>query len=375
MKNLDEIRKDIDNIDKELVKLFEERMKIVGEIAKNKIETGKAVYDPTREQEVIKRALDYSNNKTFTNYTKDFFEKLMDISKNYQYSLVPIQKKISNTTNKKGLSVGFQGVSGSFSDSAVDYLYDQNIIRRNYKSFEQLFIAVLKGEVEEGVVPYENTSTGGVNDVLDLLRKYDLFIVAQFDVTINHCLLGVYGSTVGDIKMVYSHPQALLQCTKFFEKNKEILKYPYANTAIAAKDIAIWNEKYKGAIASKKAAKLYNLQVLIENLQDNSLNTTRFIVVKNKLEIKENASKTSVIFTAAHVPGALYNILKTFYLNDINITRIESRPNINRKFEYYFYLDFVGTVNDKSVIKAINEAKKNCGYFKILGSYSVEGEK
>jgi len=375
MKKLDEIRKDINEIDKELVRLFEKRMGIVGEIAENKIETGKAVYDSKREQEVIKRALNYSDNKSFTNYTKEFFEQLMDISKKYQYSLLPIQKKTIVNTNKKGLSVGFQGVSGSFSDSAVDYLYDQNIIRRNYKSFEQLFIAVLKGEIEEGVVPYENTSTGGVYDVLDLLRKYDLFIVAQFDVTINHCLLGVSGSTLDDIKMVYSHPQALLQCSKFLNNNKEILEYPYANTAIAAKDIAIWGEKYKGAIASKKAANLYNLKILIENLQDNSLNTTRFIVVKNKLEIKGNASKTSIIFTSAHVPGALYNILKSFYLNNINITRIESRPNINRKFEYYFYLDFLGTVNDKSVINAISDAKKNCGYFKILGSYSVKGEK
>ncbi|MBN2851347.1 MAG: chorismate mutase [Clostridia bacterium] len=374
MNNIEDIRKNINEIDRQLVELFEKRMRIVSEVAVNKAETGRDIYDSKREQEVIRQAIELTKNKELASYTKEFFENLMDISKKYQHQMIPA-KSIENTKLDKEISaVGFQGVSGSFSDSAVDYLYDQSIERKNYATFEDLFKAVQSGEVIDGVFPYENTSTGGVSDVLDLLRQYDLYIIAQFDVRISQCLLGTGKSSIETLKYVYSHPQGLLQCAQFFKNHESITPCPYTNTAAAAKDVSIWDDETKGAIASKKAASLYHLNVLIDNLEDNKKNTTRFIVVNKKLSVNEGASKTSLIFTAAHEPGALFKILKSFYENDVNITRIESRPNNKRNFEYFFYLDFEGTILDSKVSKALESVKNNCGYFKILGSYVVKGE-
>lgn len=374
MSNIEEIRKNINDIDRQLAKLFERRMEIVAEVAKDKAKTGMNVYDSKREQEVIRHAIMNTRNKQLVSFTKEFFENLMDLSKKYQHQMIPAGIQEITELEKETGSVGFQGVAGSFSDSAVDYLYDQSVERRNYPTFEDLFKAVQSGEVTEGVFPYENTSTGGVSDVLDLLRQYDLYIKSQYDVRISQCLMGIRGSSLSKLRYVYSHPQGLMQCSNFFKENSLITACPYTNTAAAAKDISGWNDEAKGAIASRKAASLYNLDVLIDNLEDNKRNTTRFIVVSKELSVSEAATKTSIIFTAAHEPGALFKILKSFYDSGINITRIESRPNHKRNFEYFFYLDFEGTVLDESVKEALDQVKNNCGYFKILGSYTVKGE-
>lgn len=373
MSNLEDIRKEIDSIDSQLVQLFEKRMAIIFKVAKDKIASNKPIFDSSREEQVIKRAVEKVENIDLTNYVKSFFESIMEISKDYQKQLIPTTIHYITKKNEQVSAVGFQGVFGSFSDSAVDQLYDEKIIRRNYKSFEDLFIAVSNDEVEEGVVPYENSSTGSVHDVLDLLREYDLFITSQIDVKINHCLLGIKGSKKNDLVFVYSHPQALMQCEQYFKSNKEVLGTPYSNTAVAARDISIWDDIQKGAIASKKASKLYNLEILQENIQDNQLNTTRFIVVKKILQVNNNASKTSFVFTASHIPGALFAILKTFYDFKINITRIESRPHVKKKFEYYFYLDIAGNITEKKVKDALEIVKSNCGYYKLLGSYDSKG--
>ncbi|MCK5812412.1 MAG: chorismate mutase [Clostridiales bacterium] len=373
MSNLEEIRNEINKIDNQLVELFEKRMAIIIKVARDKIATNKPIYDQIREEKVVKRAIDKVENIELTEYVKSFFESIMEISKDYQKQLIPSTIHYVDNGNEQIQSVGFQGVFGSFSDSAVDQLYEEKIVRRNYKYFEDLFIAVSNDEVEEGVVPYENTSTGSVNDVLDLLREYNLFITSQIDVIINHCLLGVKGSKISDLVFVYSHPQALMQCEQYFKSNNEVLATPYSNTAVAARDVSIWDDVQKGAIASKKASKLYNLEILQENIQDIKINTTRFIVVKKILQVNKLASKTSFVFTASHKPGALFAILKTFYEYNINITRIESRPNIKRKFEYYFYLDIVGNIKEKKVKDALAIVKLNCGYYKLLGCYDIKG--
>jgi len=375
MENLEKIRKEINDIDNKLVQLFEKRMKIVNEVAKDKIKTGKKIYDSKREQEVVNRAINTIKDKKLSIFAKEFFENLMDVSRQYQQQLIPSTKENKVIKEKDSGIVGFQGTKGSFSDYATDFLYDNTIKREEFKTFEDLFKAIQNNKIKYGVVPIENTSTGGVKDVLNLLRTYNLYITSQFDIKIEHCLLGVKGSNISEIKHVYSHPQALMQCAQYFKLNSSVVACPYLNTAIAAKDVSNWNDPNKGAIASKKAAKLYNLEILVDNLQDNSKNITRFITISNKMIIDQSASKTSIIFTTSHIPGSLFNVLKIFSDFDINITRIESRPNLNRKFEYYFYLDFLGTINMINVKNALEQIKNYCGYYKILGSYAVKGDK
>lgn len=371
MKNLEEQRKRINIIDREIAQLFEKRMDCVKSIALEKSKTGKNVFDPEREKSVIDNAVTAINNNKMKEYTAELFKDIMEVSKKYQRDIMPIVKPEKPLEVSSGGTAGYQGTEGSYTEQAFRWMFRETTNAVSYQKLEDLFKAIANGDIESGVVPYENSSTGGVNAVTDMLREYDLFIKAETELRIEHCLLGIKGTLLKDIKYVYSHPQGLSQCSGFFESHPGITECSYSNTAFAARDIAKWGKPENAAIASKHCAELYGLDIVRENIQDNNRNKTRFIVISADEQPDEEAVKTSILFTSNHTPGALYKALEPFYEGEINITRIESRPNPRRSFEYFFYLDFTGSVADSRITKALEKARTSCGYFRVLGSYRV----
>ncbi len=371
MDKLDDKRNSINSIDAELAKLFEKRMSLVREIGLLKGESGKAVYNPDREQAVINNVIESIDDHSLDTYAVEFTRDMMEVSKKFQKDLIKGRQKVKHLKLENGGQAGYQGAEGSYTEQAFRWIFGEKTKARAYDKLSDLFEAISNGELAAGVVPYENSSTGGVNAVTDMMRDYDLFIKAETELRIEHCLLGKKGSMLRDIKYVYSHPQALGQCSGFFAENSWLTECSYQNTAFAARDIAKWSKSENGAIASKRCAELYDLDIIRENIQDNTRNKTRFIVISADPQPEPQADKTSILFTSNHTPGALYKMLEPFYENRINITRIESRPNPRRSFEYFFYLDFNGNANDENIKKAIEKARESCGYFRILGSYRV----
>lgn len=371
MKNLEKHRKEINSIDKEMINLFEKRMQCVKKIAQEKLKINKPVLDPDREKRVIENALHILSDKSLEKYTTEFLNDLMEVSKRMQADLIPIKPTHTSLKLQKGERVGYQGAKGSYTQQALKRVYGENIKPEAFENLDSLFKAVSTGKISSAVVPYENSSTGGVNAVTDLMRKHGLYIKAETEIPIQHCLLGVENATQSDIKYVYSHPQGLSQCSDFFNDNPNVIECSYSNTAFAARDVANWNDIQKAAIASPECARIYGLYIIKDNIHNNNRNKTRFIVISRDAGTVDGAVKTSILFTSNHKPGALFKILEAFYKADINITRIESRPNPERSFEYFFYLDFMGSVTDQKVVNALEGARQNCGMFKIMGSYKI----
>ena len=371
MSKLEDSRKHINELDRELAALFEKRMEYVRKIALGKSKDGKNVFDPKREKRVIENALSSIGNTELNDYTIEFFRDIMEVSKKYQQDIIPMERPIKSLSISEGSMAGYQGAAGSYTEQAFRWLYGEEVAPKSYQKLEDLFNAISTGEIDSGVVPYENSSTGGVNAVTDMMRDYDLYIKAETEIRIEHCLLGIHGALLRDVRYAYSHPQGLRQCTGFFNENTGITECSYANTAFAARDVAKWRNPENAAIASKSCAALYGLDIIRENIQDNNRNKTRFIVISAESQPEDDAVKTSILFTSNHTPGALYKALEPFYEDSINITRIESRPNPRRSFEYFFYLDFNGSTADPVIAHALEKARESCGYFRILGSYRI----
>ncbi|GKX32090.1 hypothetical protein SH1V18_45700 [Vallitalea longa] len=266
------------------------------------------------------------------------------------------------------LQVGFQGVKGAFSEEALYNYFGEEVNTTAVKNFEDICISLEKGSIDYGVLPIENSSTGAISDVYDLINKYNCFIVGETHVKVNHNLMGIDGCTIDDIKELYSHPQAFEQSKDFLNKYNWKL-VPYYNTAKSAEYVMKKGKKHIAAIGSKKAAKLYNLNILAPNINSNNTNTTRFIILGKELIVNDECNKISVVLSTEHKAGALYSVLKHFAENNINMLKIESRPRGNTPWEYNFYIDFEGNIENKIIKKALDKMALDSHHFKILGNY------
>lgn len=390
MKELDlgKIREEIDSIDRELVRLFETRMDTVIKVARYKEQNNQPVLDKSREVLVIEKAKSFLRDDHYEKPVEEFFENLMAISRKLQAQLIfsggrdevreetkvedSLELELSeNTVNSKSedIRVCYQGVPGAFSEEALVKYFGEDTNRINVDDFEDVFKSLKDGNCDYGILPIENSSTGGVSEVCDLLRKYGLYIVGEESIKIEQNLLGLKGSSLDDLKEVYSHSQGLGQSSDFLKENKSITPMPYRNTAESAKLISELGDKSKGAIASKRAAELYGLEVLKENINNNKNNYTRFIIIGKNLEVDEESNKISIVFSAPHKPGALYSALSHFAENNLNMQRIESRPIKEKSWEYFFYIDFEGNINDERIKYVLEKIKENSMYFKLLGNY------
>lgn len=371
MEELTKLRQQIDVIDKQIVELFEKRMGVVLGVAEYKKTHNTGVLQTSREDEVLKKAVANLKNKEYGDQAKQLMTEIMSLSKDLQKSKISQETKRLKDYPRRPMNMqaqkGFYGDRGSNSEHAmIDFFGDSD--GKSYATFEEIFMALKNGEIEYGVVPIENSSTGAITEVYDLLRKYDYFIVGEQWVSINHCLLGVKGAKTEDIKEVYSHHQAITQCDNFLSRYKWRI-VPYKSTASSAKLVAESGDKTKGAIASKINAQLYDLDILEENIQSQSCNYTRFIVVsKYLLDSKEN-NKTSIVFALNSQPGALFNSLKYFAKNNINLLNIESRPVENAPETYYFYTDLEYPCDSPKLREALEYVNNISTFFEIVGEY------
>jgi chorismate mutase/prephenate dehydratase len=374
--NLEEARNEIDSLDSQLIDLFSRRMNAVKEIAEIKKAQGMTVFSFDREKQIIERVMN-SVDPENAHYAAAFFNYLMEISKTKQRECIAEPNEFTNKIGKilsesktiESPRVYVQGVKGSYSTSAAKMMYpDGNITYVD--RFEDVLCALSENVADYGILPVENSAAGSVIEVYDLLLKYKYNIVKAMPVYVDHCLLGVRGAKLKDIKKVYTHPHAFPQCADFLSKHHNFEQIPYVNTAMAAEMVAQEGDKSKAAIASVECAHLYGLDILSKSIQQDEKNCTRFISVSKKLEITEDANKISLILTLPHITGSLYRILARFALNGLNLTKIESRPYQQKNFEYFFYIDFTGSVRSPSTLKLLSMLSEELPVFYFLGNYN-----
>ncbi len=366
MKDLKTCREEIDAIDKEIIALFEKRMHVAKDVIIYKLAHDMQIFQKDREKEVIQKNVDRLEDKSLESYAKTFVQDTMNLSKSYQSTFIPL-KKYEATELKENFKVGYQGVPGSFSNQALNCWFG-DIEGINYPHFEDVYQALEKGEIDYGVLPLENSSTGAINDNYDLLTQYGFYIVGEQSITIDQNLLGIKGATLEDIKDVYSHVQGLKQTSEFLNAH-HIEGHDYLNTAAAAKYISEAQDKHIGAIASSEAAKLYNLDIIAKAIQNDQSNHTRFIIIARQYEIRPSANRISMVFTVNHEVGALYEVMRVVKEHNINMARIESRPLPLSPWEYYFYLDIDGNLNQDHVQRALQEIKTYTNTFRMIGNY------
>ena len=369
---LGDYRTEIDKIDKEMTKLLEKRMNISKSISKYKMEHDMQIFHPEREKIVIEKNKGYLENKEYGDLVESYYDNLMYLSRLVQQKEIYSENNIYTKpykNDRENLVVGYQGVPSSFGNEAM-LKYFKNIKEaKSYEKFEDVFKAVEDGEIEYGILPVENSSTGGIGTVEDLLKEYNLYIVGEECIRISQNLVGIKGATVDDIKEVYSHPQGFEQSTKFFDKHKDYNLIPYSNTAISAKLVSDLKDKSKAAIASERAAKLYDLKIIKKDVNDLKNNYTRFIVIGRDLECDETCDKVSILFSIEDTSGGLYTVIRDIKEFGLNMSKIESRPNRNNPWNYIFFVDFDGNLFDVNIKKAINTIARSSKYFKLLGCY------
>lgn len=373
MEDLNSLRGQINEIDEELVKLFKKRMEVVYKVANYKIENSIEVLDRSREEQIINKHLNNIEDEDLESELREFLEDLLCISRRAQQKL--IQKSLALKSINKELPtdrIGYQGVPGSFSHQAAVEYFSKEVLTSCYTNFKDVFEAIQNKDIKYGVLPIENSSTGGISEVFDLLGKYGCYIVGEKCIKVEHNLLGIEGTDPSDIREVYSHTQGFLQCKKYFDNHSDWRLIPYFNTAKSAEYVSLERDKSKVCVASKKAAELYNLKVISENINYNRNNYTRFIVIGREINLNKQCNKISIAVTLPHKSGTLYSILKHFSYNNLNLLKIESRPAQDKPFEYSFYIDFQGNISNERTIDVLDVIKKESLNYKFLGNYIGE---
>ena len=297
-----------------------------------------------------------------------------NLYKNNEYLLNDIDEGIKEQPKEQPV-VGYQGVAGSFGEEAALTYFGESASKYiAHEEFEDIFEALSQGTIDYGVVPIENSSSGEVIEIYDLMLKHHSYIVGEQIIKIEQNLLGLKGASVEGLREVYSKSEALAQSKGFLKEHRYMEEKPYVNTALASKFVAEAKDFTKAAIGSKRAAKLYGLEVLKENIHFNDNNCTRFIILAKKMNITEKCDKISIVFTTEHTSGALYNILGHFAYNGLNLLKLHSRPLQEKTWHYFFFTDLEGNLQDANVLIALGKVKEKSKYFKILGSYKRSNE-
>lgn len=291
-------------------------------------------------------------------------------NENQQHALQRYSRmRDARRTPLKGGMIAYSGTIGSFAEEAAVRFFGENSIRIAHKSFEDVFKSITGGACDYGVLPIENSSTGAINAVYDLLTHYEASIVGEINLAVRQCLLALPGTKLTDIKTIYSHEQGFFQSKSFLDAHPNWLCVPYHNTAVAAKYVHDSGDKTKAAIASRRAAVSHGLDVLVPDINTANGNTTRFCIVSAVPEKRPESNKMSIIFTLPHVPGALYRVLGIFARRQLDMVKIESRPIPERHFDYRFFLDFVGDISDTDLDEIIHKVILTTNDFYFLGNY------
>lgn len=369
-------RKEIDKVDQEIVKLIEKRMDLALEVAKYKISTGKPIYDRQRELEKLEKLGSLASTEFNAKSVKELFLQIMSVSRRYQYRVIGDQgneiggqfRMLDKFVYSQDIKTVYCGVPGAFAETALYTYFGEDVSVINVKDFQEVAIMVSEGKADYGVLPIENSTAGFVSGIYDLLEGYQLNIVGEQKIQINQCLLGLPGTDLKKVTKVISHPQGFMQAKEYLE-DKDWKQESMNNTALSAHKVYEDKDKTQVAIASERAAKIYGLEVLNPQLNKSEQNTTRFVVVSNKKEYEKAANKVSISFSLSHECGTLYNILAHFIFNNINMTSIESVPIPDQQWEYCFFVDFEGSLEDNDVKNALKGIKAETENFKILGCF------
>lgn len=369
-------REKLDQVDEKIVRLFEERLELSRDVAAYKMKTGKAVRDPGREREKIETLKKMVEEPFYKRGVEELFTQIMAIGRKLQYQMISESQGGERLPfveveelNTRGARILYQGIQGAYSHMAAMEFFGETANMEHVKTWEEAMNALTGGRADFAVLPIENSSAGMVADVYDLLYKYDNYIVGEVDLKVEHALLGLPGTRIEDIRTVYSHNQGLMQCSRFLGEHSDWRQVALENTAVSARKVKEDQDPTQAAIASLGAGKLYGLEVLKCPVNYNPSNTTRFVVVTNQKIYTAKASKVSICFEIAHESGSLYNILSHFIFNNLNMTKIESRPIPGHNWEYRFFVDFEGNLGEAGVKNAVRGISEEAASLKILGNY------
>lgn len=365
--DLNDLRKDIDEIDEQILSLFIKRMSVCKDVAAFKKQNNLPVLQGNREIELLKRI----NTLTPDNLKEGsevLFKNIMDISKSLQQKEIQsdfyIQPEKMNMGDVR--KIGCQGISGSNQEEACRKMFSNADIKF-YPTFSDVFEAVQNDEITCGILPIINSTAGSVSETYDLMRKYDFYVYARTKTEINHCLAAKKDYDIDRIETVYSHVQALSQCSAFIRDNG-LKKEAYVNTASAAK-LCTESDRPIAAICSEKCAEQYGLKILRKNIADVTPNYTKFICITKDFKVTDKPSTISVALSVPNQKSSLNRLLTKFSVNDIDLEHIESKPLQDGSFDVIFYIDFEGNIYEKSTASLLNELKNELSYFKFLGNY------
>ncbi len=365
---LSEIRVEIDKLDQEIQQLFERRMMLCRDVAAYKKAHNMQIFQADREKAILDRVEQNAANDLGP-ASRTFFANMMSISSQLQQKMLietEAAPKIARPEMKKAVRVGCQGTVGANSETAAQNFFPAREIQF-YPTFELLFEAVQNGELEYGVLPIYNSTSGTVTQTVDLMGKYQFFITAMNQVEVAHCLAVLPGTKLSDISLVYSHPQALSQCSDYLDSHN-LPRRDYSNTATAAQMVAEAGDKTIAAVCSEECAHRNHLEILASRISNVVPNYTQFICITKEMQVAEEASIISVMLTLSNEPGSLSRILNKFFLYGLDMTKIESRPICNGSFDVVFHIDFKGNLRDRSISAFLNDLCKSCSDFKLLGN-------
>ncbi len=373
---LDECRKKIDVIDDKIRKLLEERLDVSAEVAQFKAANDLPVYVPEREKEKLKALTADAGSRFDELALRELFSQIMAISRKKQYQVLEADNRITGSSFEEveslffdGMRICYQGAEGSYSEEASASFFEDHGSLFHVDTFKDAMAAIEEGLADYAVLPLENSTAGSIRENYDLLSRFENYIVGEKILNVRQCLMAKEGADIDGIRTVYSHPQSLMQCERFLGGHPGWRQVSMKNNAYAAAKVAADNDLSQAAIASARAAKLYGLHILQEEINHEKNNATRFIIVSGRKIFVKGAGKISIMLEIPHTSGSLYGILSHFIYNGLNMTRIESRPIEDRAFEYCFFIDFEGSLNDASVRNALRGLRDDARSMKVLGNY------
>jgi chorismate mutase / prephenate dehydratase len=379
--DLGNIRKRLDEIDRRILDALSDRQQTIRDVATLKADgSGTRLRDILREEDLLTRLVELGHERGLDSYyVTRLFREILEHSVRFQQEFIA-DKQNPERRDIETATVAYQGVEGAYSHSAAMKHFaarDIQVLYRGCETFQTMLETVKSGAAHYGLLPIENTTAGSINEAYDLLARNDLSIVGEEVLLIEHCLIAIDGAELGDIRHIYSHPQALAQCSNFLQSLPNCVVESFADTAMAVKKIKSENTRAQAAIASEDAAKRYGLAIIKRNIANQKDNYTRFVVVAQKgMQYDERMScKTSLIFATRHEEGALLKCLNVLASYGLNLTKLESRPRPNVPWEYLFYLDFEGNTANPDVKAALGELSVNTSFLKVLGSYPARTTK
>ena len=384
MRDLQQCRAEIDRLDRQIVALFEERMAVCREVGAYKVAHHLPVLDEERERQVLQAKAELLQDAGLRPQVIALFETIMAGSRSLQRRMVTETDpaKAGDLEAYQAMRhwsgqplteqrVLYQGQPGAYCEEAAMGFFGDDCQRMNLKTWDGVFRGVKEGFGDFGVVPIENSSTGSINDVFDLLGQFGCYIVGEQIVPVRHCLVALPDASMDTITDVYSHAQGFAQCRPFLGEHPKWEHHEMVNTAVSAKFVAESGDSTKAAIASRRAAELYGLQILQSAINENVRNYTRFLIVAAEPRFPEDANKISVRFTIPHREGSLCRILQIFAQAGLNLEKLESRPVPESRWEYSFYADFTGNLRREEMDRGIRELIDAASSFRILGNYKA----